>query len=138
MYERGRKLHMNTVKLVIALVLLAGAGVFGWSQWKERGRIVEENQATEAWNAGRFEQAADLYKALAAKYEAAGQADQAKARKDKVAECYRKLADPDAPLEQQAAALGKLEAYDPSALTGHEKGILKVAKGKAAKGAKAP
>ncbi len=120
----AKSLTRPTVRLVLAVVILAVVGWVGRSQWVKRQLILEENRAVEMQNQAQYTQAAVAYEALRTKL----QGDAAKRVTGNLAACYAAMAeDPALPAPEVFELYRKAYALDPAAVT--NPAILKRLKG---------
>ena len=120
----AKSLTRPTVRLVLAVAILAIAGWVGRNQWIKRQLIVEENRAVEMQNQTQYAQAATAYEALRPKL----QGEAAQRLKANLAACYAAMAeDPALPAPAVFELYRKAYALDPAAVT--NPAILKRLKG---------
>ena len=103
-----------TVRLLVAVAVLAAAGWVGRSQWIKRQLILEENRAVEMQNQAHYAQAATAYDALRPKLK--GEAAQRVTAN--LAACYAAMAeDPALAAPAVFELYRKAYALDPAAVT---------------------
>jgi predicted negative regulator of RcsB-dependent stress response len=120
----AKSLSRPTVRLVLAVFILAAAGWVGRSQWVKRQLIVAENRAVEMQNQAQYAQAAMAYEAI--RPEVSGES--AKRVTANLAACYAAMAeDPALPAPEVFELYRRAYGLDPAAVT--NPAILKRLKG---------
>ncbi len=110
----------NAIKWLVAIVLLAVAGVMVQKNLSERKSIDAQNEAVDAFNAGQMERAVELLeKAL----KTVPQTEQAKV-KGLLAKALRSAADSAQAKDERTKYLQRLQEVAPDLLNSLEKKIL--------------